>query len=979
MPINLSVGGKTATNPEMEAAIQNAEAEYQQTQEAKAPAVIEQTTESPLLADPTDVSPVDQLLGEINRQPAQQALINNHGWTNQEVMSSPTKYDAIQRELREATGDIEAVPQFDLDDQAGSGPLGQRIGGPGVTAEQTAAIQGSKALQQDLGTLTDEEIQTKHKFELSQRSLDAGKTHTDVISGYKQMSTMVDKNVQRLTTNMNSMGKAAFEQEIANSLKQEGYNPSLGTVSKVINGLVTNRAYAVQQGIPRAFSDIIMAAHLTAGKKAHTMMLQKEEDALAGNLETAGADEALSLSTATDPDTGRMVNEAMGLEADNETNAIMGAIARKVVGDTLGVKALGDGALFAETRRAVAEKGDVAYTKEYNAQDITGRGLEAYYQLEPIIEKILPAAHKEPRLFPKSTQAELSKPRKATSDRASKDPTKGYGNFDAMNEFIDEQENTPASFNMDVSDPLSSGAFINKYRSERIMGDMFKYEYDAEGNFKEFDGVDPKTGQDLSYIPNKTRKSSIEKELDYLNRIGTTPVFFDYFPGGNNRVYVDATVGNWQSQKLPRAILQSAGKITYDLRKTEVRDDLKAGIMKKLGKIGNVHFDKRQVDVGAKAFDVYAPQWSHLMEQEANGNVDAAHKIMQFAKDGEGLAGIDAILEAVKLHRALQALNTSGLGVRPGTQSNITGSVYTTKFLTEVDGVANGVGHSAMQGGSQVGKINRATNIYTVDDLRRLANGEIFEDTYEITATAMTAMLENHPDGNLGRLILNSGIVDRQMGKKPMMTFGYGAGKDTIKAGVETAVDEWFRHDPEALKKITDNSDATLEEIQELIGSTAWESVSLEFASIKIVNDTMRDLVNAAAKSSILPDLIIPTHGGHNVVLGMKETEIDTEAYDGKRPRVEYKDGSPKGISVEARARKRTTDAYGYGDGGKLKAASQAGVLGIHALDAINLMKTWKEMSQRARKKNARGFANAFQVFDGILMPRSKLVNGLSN
>ena len=1014
MPINLNVGGKKATHSEMELAIQTAEDAYQQTLVNDPVADAHAFAGTPAeVTDATMVNPDNEFLQEYNKEATQQALINNHGWTNQEVMENPTRYETIRNELIEATGNVDIVPEFDFDDLPGSGPLGRRIGqntsrqvGEGstrataadlqnaidrdaseqeiaaierdmrpfnqATAEKVEAVERSRQFQLDLhsGDRTDQQIVEDFKLEKrSKESEFAGIRPTQVISGYRDLSKAVDNQVQRLTSGLDSKGKLDLEAQIAGEV-----GLGINSVSKVLNGLVTNYAYAKQNGIPRAFSDILLAAHLDAGKKAHSTMLEKEANALKGegDLYEVDAQEALLLSTATDATAGRSIAEAMGMEVDNDTNTILGAIARKVVGDTFGsdaVKGTDQEALFDQTQRAVPVQKSKKYTQKYNAQELNEAGIKMYRQMEPIIDLILPSAKKMPRRTRKVTQSELVNTRKATKDRAG-----DFGGFETINEYINELENTPAGFDMNLDDQLSTGNFIQKYQESRIMGDIFKYEYDANGEILTTDGtIDPATGKPRKHQGNTMRNLSVEKEIKYAIELGKGTIYFDYFAGGNNRIYVDATVGNWQSQKLPRAMLQSATKITYDLSQPAVIAELQAGVMKKLGSIGNIHFDKRSVAVSVEHFNANAEKWSNLMTRESKGGPDAviaADEILKIAADGEGLAGISAIMEGVKLHRAMKAYEQRGrLGVAPGTTTGVSGKIYTTKFLTESDGVANGVAHSALQGGSQVEEINRAVNIFSTADLKALENDPdlSYDDTYIITADGMLDRLMGIPDSNLGDLLKESRMINRSMGKKPMMVFGYGAGKDTIRDGVKEVVSDWFKSNPEAAKKVLDGSDLTLKEIQQHIADSAWLSVSEEFESIKIVNDVMRELVNAAWAAGLKDSLVLGTAADHNVILGLKETVENPDAYGGNPPRVAYSD--KKGGTTKVLARERSTDSFGFTAKGKLKAAAQAGVLGIHAMDAINLMMTWKNMGKKARKKNAEAYVNAFQIFDGVMMP----------
>ena len=510
------------------------------------------------------------------------------------------------------------------------------------------------------------------------------------------------------------------------------------------------------------------------------------------------------------------------------------------------------------------------------------------------------------------------------------------------------------------------------------------------------------------HVANGTRDLAFENDREWLVGNGKKTVYFDYFVGGNNRVYVDATAGNWQNAKMPRALLQSASKIHYNLNNKAELNDLKAGIMKKLETVSGIHYDKSGVAVGVAGFDANAENWSNIMAKyEQDIDVDAnATLILETANAGSGYAGISAIMEAVKLHRAIKA---NEVGRRDPRVSGGSIGNYYSKFLSEIDGIANGVAHAAFQGGNldtraDKPRINPATGLYSDTDInnvrkldalkvKAINNPESFtltdqtnmgvlqeslQDTYVITAKGMLDAVTGGGDfdATLGEIISKSGIINRSLGKKPMMVFGYGASDKTINKGVREAAEEWLKSSDaaatiEALHVAGINSGKFIE----ALGEAAVVSVSNNFDSIKLVNETMAELVNEAAHSGLVENLEIPTQARHNAILGKRETREAKYGDKERPPSITYAKGTAAdkagGEFVTLNPQETFVDPYGK-VGTKFKAAKQAGVLGIHAMDAINLMKLWDNMTRKVAKKGSftrEPYANGFQVFDGIMMP----------
>ena len=1017
MPINLSIGGKKATPADTQAAIDLAEMEYQQQTK------IEDVGDSEALLE-NAVNPVDQnVLG-----------LEDGG-------SLPGTGPAA---VRAGVGVVEGKGERAIATRAASA-AGDRYGTNFAhteqvkgqyTQQQAEDVRASQEFQTDLQdpTLTDQQVGEKWKDKINQKSdkrfkfVGAG----PALVGYRNYSSAVDAKVQDLAMNFtNSRYRNQFNQKMADVMNVEGYKFTPDTTAEYLNGYITKAAEAKEAGIPRAFSDILMASHLLAAKKAYTAETDLERQALAGNLEFDEDSEA-SISSRTDRAAGKMINDAMGIESTPESDVFAGALARKVVGDALSVNELGavneivdadgkhvkyTGGLIEGMKRAVpATKGN-PFAKEYNAQQITKRGIEAMKQMQGIVELILPGSKKVPRNAVKATSSNITKARRSKG--------KNTGNWKQMNDYIDKLENTPASFDVDLDNPLSTGnfMFINKENpvflkigkfdlaeDGTVKREQVKYYRNKDGTYmytKEGDKVPylDKRGNEVMerHVANSTRTLALKNDYEWLVGNGKKTVYFDYFVGGNNRVYVDATAGNWQNAKMPRALLQSASKIHYNLNNKAELNDLKAGIMKKLETVSGIHYDKSGVVVGVAGFDANAENWSNIMAKyEQDIDVDAnATLILETANAGSGYAGISAIMEAVKLHRAIKA-NEAGRR-DPRVSGGSVGNYY-SKFLSEIDGTANGVAHSAFQGGNLDARINTATGLYGDTDLNNIRkldalkvkainNPESFtltdqtnmdvlqeslQDTYVITAQGMLDAVSGGMDidATLGDIIYKSGIINRSLGKKPMMVFGYGASDKTINKGVREAAEEWLKSSDaaatiEALHVAGINSGKFIE----ALGEAAVVSVSDNFDSIKLVNETMAELVNEAAHSGLVENLEIPTQARHNAILGKRETREAKYGDKERPPSITYAKGTAAdkagGEFVTLNPQETFVDPYGK-VGTKFKAAKQAGVLGIHAMDAINLMKLWDNMTRKVAKKGSftrEPYANGFQVFDGIMMP----------
>ena len=821
----------------------------------------------------------EALQGMMNEGNLQNAVTQNRGYTQQDVEQNPQAYNEVKQDLGQVTGTLNEAgyatqePGFNLDESAGIGPLGDRIGGAGTDFRKVQEVNQAQAIQQDIGQMTPEQFIEKHNFLPNQKAVEAQQSAYQVIDNYQTMSKAVHEQVQNFQYKLVGPSKTEFIQELTNEVAGGKYN--VDTVSKYINGLVTNYAYAQQNGIPRAFSDIIMAAQLHAGKKAYAQKLKLEEDLLKRGLPETEAEESLALSTATDEQTGRIINEAMGIEASPEANAIAGAMARKIMQDVHGntVDSNGDiikEGLFGVTKRGVLERGGDA-KKQYNAQEITRKGIIQYHQMKNLINMIIPNAQKKPRNTPLSEdranvqkiyetkdpgvkgKARLKKailktikPRRAAILRDS-----DYGDWTRMNHYLDTLADIGYTYDQEV---LSVYEMVQGHELfDKMLG--IEYETLVDGSRVErTTDVDPKTGQTEKYLGNDTRRAAFDEDLDYMRENGNKPVWFDYFVGGNNRMYVDATVGNYQSSKFARAALQAQSYVTYDLSNVRETQALKAGIMKKFA------YDKLDVANAAAKFDQHAARWASWLPRLATEE-NVKTQFLQEAQH-EGAASISAMIEGAKLYTALNKKSPTYAG----------SAKFRSKFFTEVDGIANGIAHTAMQSGGAGAEVTAATGIFSDSQMAALKDfvrdtqsdtDTPFNDVYVLTANNTITMLEKAADGTpkglRAQAVLDwfrdengKSLINRKLGKKPMMVFGYGASDSTIVGGVIDFAENIIRDRPDILEKMGHalGSDVDAFKLASYIGETVSQAINIDFAHLKLVNDTMKWMANTAGKSA---------------------------------------------------------------------------------------------------------------------------------
>ena len=370
--------------------------------------------------------------------------------------------------------------------------------------------------------------------------------------------------------------------------------------------------------------------------------------------------------------------------------------------------------------------------------------------------------------------------------------------------------------------------------------------------------------------------------------------YTDWFYGLNGRAYMKQYIGNFQSSKLARASIQADINAVYDTPKKIQM--LKAGIMKKFGG----KYAKMGVDEAAGLFEAHAKHWHALMypdgatEQNWSANAsailagtldEATNTYSGGATQHEGFLSLSAMREGARLWQKYRVKDTRG--------NDTIGGKILSRFFTEVDGVANGTAHNAMQSGLY--EAASATNLNPFiafnSELFDKMKGRHGEDVYAISGASLIALVDQESRKGrpyLKELFQTIGLYDtskdskilRDFMKKPMMIFGYGAGKITIIKAAKEGLGELINDAGIEAKVISSikghvsEGNINLDNKTEMnwffdeVGSFANQAVSQNFGAIKTMTSLLSAIATAAVEQGITPTIRMPN--GNIIVFGMR-------------------------------------------------------------------------------------------------------------
>jgi len=666
------------------------------------------------------------------------------------------------------------------------------------------------------------------------------------------------------------------------------------SVRDFMEGIVTTHEELARRGVPNALSDVMLHSVLHQIREAYRR--KGDPDDIRGREEAirdSGAapttqeenDQRIVMRAHDHREIGNLILGAMGIAPDsrNVNNTTAGTIANNMV-----AKVFPD--LFYKD-----SKGNTVVSQE---------GFNTAERMLPMTQTILPQVKIGVRFKKKTTQSNIQRPRSGDKDVY-------YGDYDLVNDTIDVLDNQAWTIDQDfvrVVDALVQSVETDVNGNvvltniDKLIGIGPEDTGQLNNRTGERRKKDPRTGRDVLdengqpvmewYAGDRIKDVIFNDNMDWATALGNNRFYYDHFLGGNNRFYISQFVGNYHSHKLARAMLMADFIEMYDTSNPVTLMELKAGIAKKFGK------NKMGVQAAADYFDANIQRWSNMMD-----NIREDGKaIIDLAYDNDGWASVSALTEAKKLFDHLRDVEAG--------KSN---TVYTSKFLTEIDGTGNGLAHNALQAGDFNTALLTNINPYfnaPKGTARVDKDGNLLEhDVYHVTGSGLKAQLESLADeadaDYLNQAFVALGLINdktrRDFSKAPLMIFQYGAGRNLIKRIVRENVllmleDEGTLNafnqvaiamgkDPKTKAQIQEAIEAgdfegssnyrDADWIIDRMGDMMVKSVESNFPMLKDLSNILSSMANAASLHQPPIDLSVITIGGHRINFGHTMWEKD--------------------------------------------------------------------------------------------------------
>ena len=386
--------------------------------------------------------------------------------------------------------------------------------------------------------------------------------------------------------------------------------------------------------------------------------------------------------------------------------------------------------------------------------------------------------------------------------------------------------------------------------------------------------------------------------------------YYNHFLGGNWRLYVDSVTLNYQAFHHVRANLGHQTQIPFNLNNKKHMTFLKSGIMRKsgLGPADSIlKYESMSVQEGNKAFDAIIAKWdskygtlvrtvsrfntmsvkeqSDFRMELKNPNSEialAAKDLLEYTggtgkydKDSDlfagenaanGYYGINAIVEAVKLKDSIDDPNKKA---------------YATNFMFEADGVANGLAINAMFSGANdilkktglsegiVAGYLHENNLLSEKDLYLTLNDEVIQflrdnDTNIPNTKSLNKLVD---------ILVDSGLLSRDLAKKPLMITSYSAGKDLVIKKIEEAVKKRLDSDSGLLTRLDDAGWGDIEAVVKELGDAYWNSIEGILGEVgayaKVQQKFVTEMLRQKALNPNLPDPHVLMGEGNRIHTGV--------------------------------------------------------------------------------------------------------------
>ena len=692
---------------------------------------------------------------------------------------------------------------------------------------------------------------------------------------------------------------------------------------------------------------------------------------------------------------GRMISNAANIKTDGNENAMLAEMARQVVPES--------------APEFFIEKEILTPDNTYKTvTTLSAEGMDFVANNMNLFTHALRLPAKLPRVGKDNVVKEV--PKKAALRLKGKLNNKSFVDKDAEYKFsqsITIADNTPFTMQSTQVDFLilaggvdvATGRVQPNALTPLLDSDSFKkIKYGGNVNERtrdyEITHIDG-TKERVANHSDSIKDNDFANDLIEANAIRGEVFRFDHFLGGNWRLYVDSLVLNYQRHHHNRANLGFGKAIPFKLNNKKHMMFLKGGIMKKSGltNANGFKYEGLHPREGALAYDEIINTWAakygemvdlvnaystqdavtknnlkKLLQDPTRPITKAAKDLIEFADQHNGYYTINAVIEAVKLQRALADPNKK---------------VYATNFMFETDGVANGIANNAMFSG--VEKLARKTGvspdlIELDEEQTRLINERdvyLSLNDYVLADLNMRdASLKNeksHKD--LSNFLKESGILSRNLAKKPLMITGYSAGKDLVIKQIYNQLMERVDNDPSLIQQLN-NIAWDIDSVIKELGASYWQSILALLGKVKVYSDLqskfMQELVTQYSDNPSLPDPQVIMPEGNIIVPGLMAPTITGPVLEvgGKKVRRITNIIDPEGEEVS----KVTGEYKGYP-----KSAIAIGPVITHSMDHLVRMNAdlrshidHDKLFSKYKTKNGDNFVDPrggfmAQIFDGYL------------
>jgi len=467
------------------------------------------------------------------------------------------------------------------------------------------------------------------------------------------------------------------------------------------------------------------------------------------------SDEDLAARYGVDPNDKATIAKmkAGGIPADTLAKSTGNAVIRELQLDTSGSKRDRDALAASIGLHAIKTLYQMGYIDKTNIQIGSNRNIAMIVVKEPYknvlreIDPILAGISKEALNLPKTepVQKKSFEMKGKPWHRATDDIAK------AMN----KRMATPMRVNMEMVDIFES--LSNEQKNKVLqLADPSK----AHPNHR--DSIEAKNNGILMYY----KRGKMFVDMQKAN--GNKPFYFTEFYGGNGRSYVDEGVFNYQLDKnYARHLIRLDEDVVL-----ETDDDItnfKALVLISLGdkteKMNKEAINSKYEALGSKSID----------------------EIVELASEEEGMFTLHALTEANRANEYQQ---------KHGTLKG-----FKTHLIGEIDGVTNGPAFLLFQSGTtnkdlfnKVGVFFKGSSVQSLADYYAEDNLDLYETLNQTAIPYLDSLAKKTKYyANIINQMNEINMFNRNMGKPPVMVFGYGMSLEGIKNKVaEAMIDRLF-------------------------------------------------------------------------------------------------------------------------------------------------------------------------------------------